>query len=190
MLYRVVRLIITPLFKMIFRPKYIGRNNIPRKGRIVLAGNHTNNLDSVLVLSSTKRTVHFLAKKELVDSNLGFIFKNLEIIPVDRKRKNKEALIEAENILNNDEVIGIFPEGTINRTEDVIMPFKMGAVSMASKTNTKILPFIISGEYGFLKKRVKIEFLSPYELESDNLEVENKKLENIISKNIIKSRSA
>jgi 1-acyl-sn-glycerol-3-phosphate acyltransferase len=85
-------------------------------------------------------------------------------------------------------VIGIFPEGTINRTDDIIMPFKIGAVKMAKETNTKIVPFVITGEYKAFKKNIAIEFLKPIEIKSDNLTKENEKLMKIISKKLEEKR--
>ena len=64
-LYKVLRPIIKLLTNTFLRPTYVGLENIPKKGSIILAGTHTNNLDCFLLISSTKRSVHFLAKDEL-----------------------------------------------------------------------------------------------------------------------------
>ena len=181
-LYRFLRPILTFLMKIFYRVEIINRNNIPCDGRVILAGNHISNLDAVLVLSSTKRTIRFLAKIELMQK-FGFIFKRLGIIPVDRKRKNKEALIEAENELKKENIIGIFPEGTTNKKEYVVLPFKYGAVKMASDTNSMIIPFAIVGKYKFLRKKVKIIFGRGYHIQDKNdLTSENIKLMNKIIK--------
>ena len=73
MLYIIVRPIITLLFKILFHPRIIGRNNIPMNGSVVLGGNHTSNLDCLLLISSTKRKIHFLAKDSLIKGKFGFI---------------------------------------------------------------------------------------------------------------------
>ena len=86
--------------------------------------------------------------------------------------------------LENEKCIGIFPEGTINRTDDVIMPFKIGAVKACQKTNTKLVPFIITGEYKLFRKSIKIEFLKPLKIGED-LEKENTKLMKLVSKKLI-----
>ena len=65
LLYNIVRPIVSALFKIFYRPKYIGLDNIPKSGRIILAGNHKNNLDCIYLMSSTRRPIHFLAKIEL-----------------------------------------------------------------------------------------------------------------------------
>ena len=65
-LYRILRPLIWLLMRIVFRPKYIGLENIPASGRVVLAGNHTSFFDCVLIISTTNRTVHFLAKDSLM----------------------------------------------------------------------------------------------------------------------------
>ena len=100
LLYRFTRPIIKLLMKIIFRPKLIGLDNIPLDGPCVLAGNHTSILDPVLIMSCTKRTVHFLAKDDLYKGLKGIIFKHMGIIPVNRKIHDKDALIKAKNNLS------------------------------------------------------------------------------------------
>ena len=187
MLYRIVRPIITFLFLIVFRPRIVGRNRIPTNGRIILAGNHTNYLDCILLISCTKRTIHFLAKDELLKSPIGFIFKGMGIIPVNRRIHDKMALNSGIDTLNSNGVIGIFPEGTINKTKDVILPFKIGAVKMASVSGSKIIPFTITGKYRIFNSKLKIEFFDEMEvLALEDLTSYNKKLENIISKSLLK----
>lgn len=180
-LYRITRPIITALFRILYKPTYIGLENIPQTGKVVLSGNHTNNFDCLLLISSTKRTIHFLAKDSLTKGIKKIIFNNFGIIPVNRKIHDKQALNNAIKYLNNNQVIGIFPEGTINRTNDIIMPFKIGSIKMSHDTNSPIVPFIITGKYKLLKKSITIEFLPSYIPKNDNLTKENEKLMNIIS---------
>lgn len=189
-LYRIVRPIITILFNIFFHPHIIGKENIPQKEKIILAGNHTNILDCLLLISTTKRTVHFLAKAELTKGPLGFIFKNMGIIPVDRKAKqNQEAYNEAINFLNHNEVIGIFPESTINREKnEPTIAFKKGAVRMAYQTKSQIIPFSITGKYNILGKGITIVFEKPYTVKTDNYQKETDKLRNQINTMIIERR--
>lgn len=171
--------ILIPLNKMfvsLYMPTYIGKSNIPKNGKIILAGNHTSKLDPLLLMSSTNRCIHFLAKIELFKGIKKIFFKNVGLIPVDRKRKNKEAMILANKYLLDNKVIGIFPESTINKTKEIIMPFKYGAVKMAKETECQIIPFAITKKYKFLKKSVCISFGKPYFV-TGNLEKDNKILE-------------
>ena len=185
--YKILKGPLTLCFKAIYKPTTIGKENIPESGRIILAGNHTNYFDCLLVAAATKRCVHYLAKDELVKGPLGFVFKRLGIIPVNRRTKDPAAIKAANQTLLEEKLIGIFPEGTINRTDDVIMPFKFGAVKMAWETNTKIVPFAITGKYKPFKKSVKITFFEPIEAE-ENLENTNAKLMKIVSDKIVEER--
>ena len=59
-LYKIIRPLINLIIKVFIRPKYAGLDNIPKNGRIILAGNHTSIIDPLLLISSTKRNIHFL----------------------------------------------------------------------------------------------------------------------------------
>lgn len=179
-LYRILRPIITFLVKVFIRPKYIGLNNIP-KNKCILAGTHTHNLDSVILLSSTKETIHFLAKKELCDGFFGFLFKRMGIIPVKRDGHDHNALVDAKKCLENDQIIGIFPEGTTQKGRG-LLPFKIGAVKMAYDTKSPIIPFVIKGKYRLFSKDLKIVFGKPIMIKNDDLEKENVRFRNIILK--------
>lgn len=177
--YKIIRPIITILFKLIYRPKIINSDYIPKEGKIILAGNHTHNLDCVLLLSSTKRQIHFLAKDELNKGIKKIIFKNLGIIPVNRKIKDKTVIPASKEYLNNNLVIGIFPEGTTEKNCGFLLPFKIGAVKLSKETDTFIIPFKISGDYKSFSKNLKIEFSKPFKATEDLIE-SNKMLYNIV----------
>lgn len=183
--YKITRPILS-IFIKLYRPTIIGKEFIPKEGRVILAGNHTSYLDPLLVAYGTKRCVHYFAKDSLYKGIKKPIFKGLGIIPVNRKIKDKNSLYKGIDVLNNDLVVGIFPEGTINKTDDIVMNFKFGAVKMAYETNSKIVPFSITHKYKFLKKNVKIEYGKPYNVSSD-LKKENdilmKKVKTMIIKN-------
>ena len=178
------RPIIVFLMRIIFNPRYIGRENIPKDGKIVLAGNHTNNIDCWLIIASTKRCVHFLAKDSLYKGIKKHMFKHMGIIPVNRKIHDKDCLIAAKDFLNKDRCIGIFPEGTINRTDDTIMPFKIGAVKMAHDTESQIVPFVIKGKYKPFFNNLRIIYFKPISVKDDILDNENEKLMEIVKKNL------
>ena len=97
----------------------------------------------------------------------------------------------AKETLKKDRVIGIFPEGTINRTKNIIMPFKIGSVKMAYDTNCYIIPFVITGKYKLFSKDLEIEFLPPYKPISNNedLTEANQKLMKIIENKLKEKRN-
>lgn len=185
--YKIVRPLLKWVMRLYFHPKYIGLENVPKNGRFILAANHKNNMDCILLISSTKRVIHFLGKEELFHGAKSVIFKNIGIIPVNRKIHDKNALSKAIECLEKDMVIGIFPEGTFNESGNPILPFKIGCVKMASETNSQIIPCIIKGDYKFRSKNLTIEFLKPVYVESvEDLTKENEKLMDIFTKKLEK----
>ncbi|NLL02090.1 MAG: 1-acyl-sn-glycerol-3-phosphate acyltransferase [Mollicutes bacterium] len=185
LLYILVRPLLKLWFYFTYYPTYINRESIPKKGRVILAGTHTNNLDGFLLASATIRPVRFIAKKELFKGIGKWFFTSCGMIPVDRSVHDKTVIPAAINLLEKETVIGIFPEGTINRTDEIIMPFKKGAIKMAISTKSPIVPFAIIGDYQKFKKNVKIVFGNLYYPQTIDIEKENKILEDKV-KNLIK----
>ena len=177
-LYRLVRPIGVLLCRGIFRPRIIGKENIPKNGGVVLAGNHQFVLDPLLIGCATKRCVHFLAKYEIFKYRFtNWFMQNCGIIPVHRQRKDHDALVAAKQYLKDGEVIGIFPEGTIIKPDGVdLLPFKFGAVKMAKDTECPIVPFTINGSYIPFQGRLEIIFHEPIHIMGEDLTEENDKL--------------
>ena len=150
---------------LLFLDKVEGKENIPKDGAVILAGNHTSAFDPYLLFRGTNRPIHFIAKKELFDSPLGWFFKKMHLIPVNRKEKNEEAKKITLELLSKNQVVAIFPEGTYHdknskTKSELLLPFKPGVVSFASKSNASIIPFAITGKYR-LFSRPKIVFGKP-----------------------------
>lgn len=180
--YKVMRALAKTVTILFLRPKFYGLENIPKEGKIILAGNHRSYFDPLLVMASTKRHIHFLAKKELWKFPKNIIFANLGLIPVNRSKKDDSVLIAAKSYIEKDEVIGIFPEGTRGRGK--FLPFKIGTVKLAFDTNTKIIPFAITGKYRLFSKNLKITFGNPIDIKNKKLEEENERFRNIIKEMI------
>ena len=187
--FKIFKFILGPIFKLYYNPKIIGKENIPADGSILVVGNHIHLMDQCLAIISTKRVINYMAKKEYFDNKkVAWFFKAAGCISVDRSKKDNEAVSNALDVLNNSGAIGLFPEGTRNRTDDLLLPFKFGAVSMANKTNSYLVPFGISGEYKFRSKDLIIEFGKPFKVKNDDLEGANKKLEKTVKNLILKNR--
>lgn len=185
--YYIGKAIIIPLFKLYYRPKIINKEYIPKDGAIVIAGNHKHLYDQFLIIGATSRGIHYMAKKEYFDNKkTRWFFKLAGCISVDRKNHDTIAKNTALNVLKDKGAIGIFPEGTRNKTQEVLLPFKYGAVSMSLKTNATIVPFAITGDYKFRSKNLKITFLKPFKVDGMSKEEANNKLYNIIKEQLIK----
>lgn len=165
--FRISKGILSVFFKLFFHPKIIGRENIPETGGVILAGNHRHIFDPCMPIISTKRPVHYMAKKELFSGIFGWFFKLVGCIPVDRGHDNTLAKNEAIKVLEEGKVLGIFPEGTRNKTNDILLPFKYGAVSMSKKTNAYIVPFAITGKYKLFNNDLTIKFGKAFIASSD-----------------------
>ena len=95
-IYKVVRFIGRPIYKIVFRAKYYGVDNIPSEGAVILAGNHTNNLDAAMMIGAPKRIVHMMAKKELFSSKISnYFFRSMGCISVNRSIHDENAKSEA-----------------------------------------------------------------------------------------------
>ncbi len=174
--YKIVKAILYIYYFIFYRVTYVGKENIPKNGGVVLAGTHTSKSDILLLGASTKRMVNFLGKIELFKGPGKWFMPLMGVIPVDRSKKNTGALDTAISELKDGKLIGIFPEGTINRTDDIIKrPFKYGAVKMAHESNSILVPFAIVGKVKPFR-RVKIIFGIGYGVGS-NIVKENTKLE-------------
>ncbi len=133
-----------------------GAENIPETGPAVLAINHAGYLDFIFsawaCVFEKKRWVRFLAKKEVFDNRVaGPLMRGMKHIPVDRKRDPAKALDLAIKALGNGEVVGTFPEATINRSF-VPSRGKTGTVRMAQASGAKIIPVAVWGAHRVLTK--------------------------------------
>lgn len=179
--FRFLRFILAPIFKLYYNPIIIGKENIPNDGSILIVGNHKHLMDQCLAIISTKRVIHYMAKKEYFDGKFAWFFKLAGCIPVDRSKKDEMAKSAGLEVLKNGEVLGLFPEGTRNKTDKFLLPFKFGAVSMANKTDSYLVPFGITGDYKFRSKNLTIRFGKPFKAD-DDLEKANKRLEEEVAR--------
>jgi len=173
-LYKIGKFILSPIFKFYYKPTLIGKENIPASGPIIIAGNHKHLYDQCLAIIATKRGIHYMAKKEYFDNKkIAWFFKATGCISVDRSKKDEQAKESAIGVLKDNGAIGIFPEGTRNKTKEFLLPFKYGAVSMAKKTEAYIVPFGITGDYKFRSKDLTIRFGKPFKVTDMDLNEAN-----------------
>lgn len=183
-----LKYLVKVLYPIIFRAKFINTEYIPEKGRVIIMSNHVNNLDPCNILCSTKRHVYFLAKSELFKPWYGFAFKAAGCISVDCDHKSHESTVQAINLLNEDEAVGIFPEGRVKREDDIVLqPFKMGVVKLAKETGSLIVPCAIIGKYKMFKKGLKVVYGKAVDIKDMSYEEANKYLYDIIYKLLIEN---
>jgi len=148
------------VFKLIFRIIFRGsvKGSLPRGGVIVCA-NHLSNLDPPILGSLSSKPLHFMAKKELFENPLfGWLNRALNAFPMSRDFFDRKAFRYAINLAESGRNVGIFPEGTRNKSgTDEIGPIKRGATYLLYHTTVPVIPVIISGSNYWKKlKRIKI----------------------------------
>ena len=172
--------ILTPFMRVAFRlyynPKIIGAEKIPKESSIIIAGNHKHVYDQCLTIMATKRVIHYMAKKEYFEGALAPFFRLVGCIPVDRTRRDSSSAKSALKVLKKDGAIGIFPEGTRNKTDAFLLPFKQGTVRMADKTDSYIVPFGLTGDYKFRSKNLTVRYGEPFKIGEMSIEEANQKL--------------
>lgn len=175
-------------FYLYYLPKWENKKVIPKEGKVIFCGNHVHMFDQFLPMLATKRIIHYLAKKEYFDGKFAWFFKSTGCISVNRSIQDVKSASLALRVLKEDKALGIFPEGTRNKTEDLLLDFKPGVVSLAQKTGATIVPFVITGQYKFLKGKLKCTFLKPFKVaKTEDLTIANEKLRNMMLQELKKS---
>ena len=146
-----MRVIIKFIFKIfaiiIYRPKILGKENIPEAGGAMLCPNHIHNLDAAVIVAMFKRKVNVLAKEELFKNRfLCWIADLFGIYPVKRGKADMQAIKTSLTLLKKDEILLMFPEGTRNGMAKGIKP-KNGAVLIAATAKKPIIPIGIQGNF-------------------------------------------
>lgn len=166
--------------KIVFNPKFINSDYIPKAGPVITAGNHRRLIiEAMMVGMATNRTVYFLSKKEHFEGIKRHFFGNVGCIPVDRGNHDEMAKETVIHLLKQNKLVNIFPEGTRNKTDELLLPLKYGVVSFANKTNAVIVPFAIKSSFKKFKYDTVVEFAKPWQGSGD-LEVDNERLRNDI----------
>jgi len=124
--------------------KIVGAKNIDKKGKVILAINHLTLLDVVILIIYLKRRIYFVGKKELFKNKfVKWFFKKMGVIPIDRENMDIATVKSIIQVLKDEHVLGIFPEGTRNKSDDVLLDFKDGTTLFAERTGAPVVPIII-----------------------------------------------
>jgi 1-acyl-sn-glycerol-3-phosphate acyltransferase len=118
---------------------------LPALGPAILVCNHISGLDPLLLQAATPRPIIWMMAKEYYDLKaLKWLYEAVEAIPVERNGRDSTATRAALRSLANGRVLGIFPEGRIETTRD-LLPFQTGVAMMAMRSQVPIFPGYLEG---------------------------------------------
>lgn len=134
-------------------------NNFPQKGPVLLACNHLSNWDPVILAIALPRKLHFMAKEELFKIFiLSSIMRNVGTFPVKRGAADRNAIRESLKVLNDNNVLCIFPEGHRSKPGQ-LLPFQAGVTLIAHKGNAPLVPIGLSGTNNIIKKGLRVNII-------------------------------
>ena len=183
--YNGVKKVVGVPLKLFFDVRVNGLENIPEENYI-LAGNHKSMWDVILLANSIPTNIRFMGKKELFDNPiLENFFRKAGAFPVDREGIDINAIKTSLRLLKEGHTIGIFPEGTRNKTKAITLPFKEGVTRIAAKTGKVIVPFGIDGDYK-LGKQINLNIGEPIDMTTIDKQHQTEYLEEKVKELILK----
>ena len=129
------------------RIQVIGEENVPKDRAVLYVGNHKSYFDILLTYSRVPRLTGYVAKKEMESFPILSIWMTrLHCLFLDRKdiKQGLKTILTGIDLIKNGISVCIFPEGTRNKSNDRLLPFKEGSLKMAEKTGCPIIPFAIT----------------------------------------------
>ena len=146
-----LRVLVLPVYWILKPYRFYGNRKV-QDGACVYICNHYGLLDPAYPASTTWEGIHFIAKKEVESMPLiGFLFRKVKGISVNRDGNDVRALLDCFKCLKNGEKICIFPEGTRNKTGVELQPFRHGAAAIAIKSKAPIIPMMLYSKPRFFR---------------------------------------
>lgn len=155
----------------LWKPRVLGAWKVPATGPVILAVNHSHNLDGPLVMGTAPRPLHFLIKKEAFVGPLGPFLEGIGQVKVDRAGTDRTAITRALDVLGEGGALGIFPEGT--RGDGDFASLRAGLAYFAVRSGAPIVPVAVLGSTDAkgrlvkglppLRSRVDVVFGSAFE---------------------------
>ena len=158
MFYKIIRAIFRFLIVFLMPTKVIGGEKLDREGRYILACNHQTYLDIPMLIAKCPRVINFMAKALFFEGRpvLGFFFRKMHAFPVHPASSDLKSLKHAIEVLNKDEVLGIFPQGRRVKESPVVKREEMysGMAFIALKAKADIIPVMFMRPPLVLKRNV------------------------------------
>jgi len=163
-----VRWILAPLCRLLYRPHVQGADRVPRRGPVILAANHRAAVDTAAIALTAGRPVSFLGKAEYFTGHglrgraLAAFLRALGYVPVDRgnAKAGLAALQAARTVLDTGGAFAIYPEGT-RSLDGRLHRGHTGVASLALATGAPVVPVAMRGTDEVLPKDSRFPRLRP-----------------------------
>src|ERR671917_1738842 len=142
--YQAVRVVLTPYLLLFHRARCIDSHNIPADGPVIIAPNHFSFLDHFFVAVFLRRKVHFMAKSQLFQRPMQFIFTHGGVFPVRRGHHDEEAFKTAHAVLARGDVVVMYAEAGRSRSGELGKP-RHGLGRLALESGAPVVPTAIAG---------------------------------------------
>ena len=152
-------------YRLFFKLEVEGLETLDLSKNYIVCANHLNLQDPFVLGALLPFETRFMAKKELFKYRIVAAFlTKIGVFPVDRDANDLKAIKTALGILKSGQSLGLFPEGTRNKT---LTPLKVkaGTAMLAVKTKTPVLPITLDSHYKF-GKPVRVVFHKPFEMDA------------------------
>ena len=140
--YTLFRRFMTALCRLLFGLEVLGAEKVPKTGPLVVAANHTQYPDPVLVCIAVPRRMQWMAKKQLFEPPFKRFFGFIGSFPVDREGGGRAGVRLALRFLAEGWTLGIFPEGT-HKNDGTAREAKSGAVLLAIRGGAPVVPVFV-----------------------------------------------
>lgn len=164
--FRLLAIIVVPLYAWFAKIEIRGREKMPLDGPFVLAPNHHSEIDPLTIAVATwklGRLPRFLAKESLFRVPvLGAALRATKMVPVKRGNQGALALEQAKVLVENRSGVIVYPEGTLTRDPDLWpMRGKTGAVRIALAGGLPVIPVAHWGEQQIMPRYGKLRLWPP-----------------------------
>ncbi len=154
LLYRLTRSACARVLRSHFDYRVIGLERLPAAGSFILAANHHNYLDGVVLGAAVPRPISFLVMPRVFHASPLHppFHRRIGSIPVNLERPDPGAIKRVLRALHAGRIVGIFPEGPFSR-EGRLVPGQPGVALLALRSGVPVVPAAIEGTYDALRGR-------------------------------------
>jgi 1-acyl-sn-glycerol-3-phosphate acyltransferase len=142
--YEAVRVVLTPYLLLLYRARCIDSHNIPADGPAIIAPNHFSFLDHFFVAVFLRRKVHFMAKSQLFQRPMQFVYTHGGVFPVRRGHQDEEAFKTAHAVLARGDIVVMYAEAGRSRSGELGKP-RHGIGRLALESGAPVVPTAIAG---------------------------------------------